>query len=66
MPPELNKEGDMAIKQSTIDYSGTKVHSLKTADRWEDADWLSSDIRTTADFLPTPKHKKPKASKSQT
>jgi DNA transformation protein and related proteins len=42
-------------------YPGAKPSFLIAGDLWDDADWLSGLIRTTADALPMPKPKKPKA-----
>lgn len=43
-------------------YPGSKPYFLIEGDRWDDADWLASVVRTTADALPAPKPKKPKLS----
>jgi DNA transformation protein and related proteins len=41
-------------------YLGAKPSLLIQADAWDDAEWLTGLIRTTADALPAPKPKKPK------
>ena len=42
-------------------YPGAKPSFLISADGLEDADWLAELIRVTADELPMPKPRKPKA-----
>lgn len=42
-------------------YPGAKPSFLISADGLEDADWLAELIRLSADELPMPKPKKPKA-----
>ena len=42
-------------------YEGAKPNFLISADGLEDADWLAELIRVSADELPMPKPKKPKA-----
>ena len=42
-------------------YPGSKPYFLVEGDRWDDSDWLASLVKTTADALPAPKPKKPKA-----
>ena len=44
-------------------YPGSKMYYRVSGDRWEDRDWLSGLIDTTAAALPKPKPKKPKVSK---
>ena len=36
---------------------------MQRPDLWDDADWMAGIVRATADSLPQPKPKKPKASK---
>jgi DNA transformation protein len=43
-----------------IPYPGAKPQILICGDYWDDAEWLSTLIRKTADELPTPKPKKKK------
>ena len=45
-------------------YPGSKLYHSVPGDLLEDADWLQKAIRATADALPAPKPKKPKASKA--
>ena len=45
-------------------YPGSKLYHAVPGDLLEDADWLQKAIRATADALPAPKPKKPKAPKS--
>jgi TfoX/Sxy family transcriptional regulator of competence genes len=42
-------------------YPGSKLYHAVPGDLLEDADWLQKAIRATADALPAPKPKKPKA-----
>ncbi len=44
-------------------YPGSKLYFLINGDRWDDADWLAALVRTTADALPSPKPKKPRATR---
>lgn len=44
-------------------YPGAKPSYLIAGDLWDDADWMAGIVRATADSLPQPKPKKPKASK---
>jgi TfoX/Sxy family transcriptional regulator of competence genes len=44
-------------------YRGAKPHFWISGDRWDDQDWLSALIRTTADALPVPV-KKPRKRKA--
>jgi DNA transformation protein len=44
-------------------YPGSKLYFLIEGDRWDDADWLAGLVKATADDLPAPKPKKPKAAK---
>ena len=44
-------------------YPGSKLYFQLGPDRWEDRDWLSGLIDTTAAALPKPKPKKPKQAK---
>ncbi|MHA6690631.1 TfoX/Sxy family protein [Devosia sp. A449] len=44
-------------------YPGSKMYYLIDGGRWEDTDWLAGLVRVTADALPLPKVKKPKARK---
>lgn len=41
-------------------YPGAKPNLLINPDRWDDADWLVTLIRTTADTLPAPRAKRGK------
>jgi len=42
-------------------YPGSKMYFIVSGDRWEDRDWLTGLIETTAAALPSPKPKpKPK------
>lgn len=42
-------------------YPGSKMYFLIDGDRWDDAEWLAGLVKATADDLPAPKPKKPKA-----
>ena len=42
-------------------YPGSKMYFLIDGDRWDDAEWLAGLFKVTADALPMPKPKKPKA-----
>ena len=42
-------------------YPGSKDYNAVPAELLDDADWLQHAIRATADALPAPKPKKPKA-----
>jgi DNA transformation protein and related proteins len=42
-------------------YPGSKMYFLVDGERWDDADWLAGLFKATADDLPEPKPKKPKA-----
>jgi TfoX/Sxy family transcriptional regulator of competence genes len=42
-------------------YPGSKDYNAVPGELLEDAEWLQRSIRATADALPTPKPKKPKA-----
>ena len=42
-------------------YPGSKMYLLIDGDRWDDADWMSGLVKASADELPAPKPKKPKA-----
>jgi DNA transformation protein and related proteins len=42
-------------------YPGAKPSYLIAGDLWDDADWMARVVRATADALPAPKPKKPKA-----
>lgn len=44
-------------------YPGSKMYFRVSGDRWEDREWLTGLIDTTATVLPAPKPKKPKAKK---
>ncbi|MCE9572766.1 MAG: TfoX/Sxy family protein [Deltaproteobacteria bacterium] len=44
-------------------YPGAKGWMWISGDRWDDRDWLSELVRITADALPVPPPKKPKAAK---
>jgi len=44
-------------------YPGSKMYFLISGEKWDDAEWLSKVIKTTADDLPLPKPKKPKLRK---
>ena len=44
-------------------YPGSKLYHSVPGDLLEDADWLQKAIRATAEALPAPKPKKPKAPK---
>ncbi len=44
-------------------YPGSKMYFLIDGDRWDDAEWMAGLVRATADELPAPKPKKPKAKK---
>ncbi len=44
-------------------YHGAKPSMLIDAELWDDAEWLCSLVRATADALPAPKPKKPKKPK---
>lgn len=41
-------------------YPGSKMYYLIDGDLWEDREWMSELIKTTADDLPLPKPKKKK------
>jgi len=43
-------------------YPGSKMYFLISGDFWDDDEWLSQLIKTTADALPAPKSKKKKKS----
>ncbi|MEQ1737443.1 MAG: TfoX/Sxy family protein [Rhodoglobus sp.] len=45
-------------------YPGSKLYHSVPGDLLEDADWLQKAVRATADALPAPKPKKPKAPKA--
>ena len=47
--------------QEGLPYPGAKPYLLVDADGLEDAEWLCGLVRVTADALPAPKPKKPKA-----
>jgi len=49
--------------QEVPPYPGAKPQLLIDADRWEDRDWLTELVRTTAAELPVPKPKPAKRSK---
>lgn len=56
-------EGGGKIADSTetgAPYPNAKPHFLISPDRWEDNEWLSDLIKTTARELPLPAPKKPK------
>ncbi len=56
-------EGGGKIAGSTetgAPYPNAKPHFLISPDRWEDNEWLSDLIKTTARELPLPTPKKPK------
>ena len=42
-------------------YPGSKLYFRVPGDRWEDRDWLEGLVRATADALPAPKPRKPRA-----
>ena len=42
-------------------YPGAKNYHVVTADMFEDGEWLRDAVQATADALPLPKPKKPKA-----
>ena len=42
-------------------YPGSKLYFLIEGERWDDAEWLAGLVKATADDLPMPKPKKPKA-----
>ena len=42
-------------------YPGAKPYFLISGDLWDDADWLARLVRVTADALPVPVKKKPRA-----
>ncbi len=44
-------------------YKGAKPSMIIPADNWEDREWLSSLIKSTAADLPLPKKRKPKKPK---
>lgn len=44
-------------------YPGAKDYFLIAGDRCEDRDWLGALVRATADALPPPKPKRPRARK---
>ena len=46
-------------------YPGAKLYYLIPGDRWDDRDWLCDVIRATADALPTPQPKRPRAPQSR-
>lgn len=46
-------------------YPGSKMYFRVSGDRWEDREWLTELIDTTAAALPTPKPKKPKVPKAR-
>ncbi len=59
-------EVDPAVLTGTVmapAYPGSKLYHSVPGDLLEDADWLQKAIRATADALPPPKPKKPKAPK---
>jgi len=59
-------EVDQAVLTGTVmapAYPGSKLYHSVPGDLLEDADWLQKAIRATADALPAPKPKKPKAPK---
>ena len=47
-------------KPSTQPYPGAKNFLLIPEEKWEEREWLSQFIQSTADNLPLPKLKKPK------
>lgn len=47
-------------------YPGSKPYLLIDPDLWEDADWLCSLIRATAEALPEPKPKRKRKRKKTT
>jgi DNA transformation protein len=55
-PTEAGKSFIGTVTESAP-YPGAKPCFLIEGDRWEDSDWLSELIRTTAHALPTPKPK---------
>ncbi|WP_344032540.1 TfoX/Sxy family protein [Leucobacter iarius] len=55
-------EGFGPVEESEA-YPGSKMYYLIGGDRWEDRDWLEELTRVTADALPAPKPKKPRAPK---
>jgi TfoX/Sxy family transcriptional regulator of competence genes len=60
-------EVDPAVLAGTVmapAYPGSKLYHSVPGDLLEDADWLQKAIRATADALPAPKPKKPKAPKA--
>lgn len=44
-------------------YPGSKMYFRVSGDRWEDREWLTGLVDTTAAVLPVPKPKKPKGKK---
>lgn len=57
--------GRMALGKVTegFPYPGAKPWFLVTGDLWEDSDWLADLLRRTADDLPPPAPKRPRAKK---
>jgi len=55
-PTEAGKRFIGKVTESAP-YPGAKPHFLIQGDLWEDGDWLSELIRTTAHALPMPKPK---------
>ncbi|QIM16057.1 TfoX/Sxy family protein [Leucobacter insecticola] len=45
-------------------YPGSKLYYRVSGDRWEDREWLTGLIDTTAAALPLPKPKKPRKPKA--
>lgn len=60
-------EVDQSVLAGTVmapAYPGSKLYHSVPGDLLENADWLQKAIRATADALPAPKPKKPKAAKA--
>jgi TfoX/Sxy family transcriptional regulator of competence genes len=60
-------EVDQAVLAGTVmapAYPGSKLYHSVPGELLENADWLQKAIRATADALPVPKPKKPKAPKA--
>jgi DNA transformation protein and related proteins len=49
----------MAVRAAP--YPRGKPHIVVPGDRWDDADWMCELVRRTAEELPTPKPRRPKA-----